>query len=65
MRVIVDEQRCCGAGRCVMTAPAVFDQREDGVVILLDAAPPEALHRAVREAASVCPGGAIRLEEGG
>jgi len=63
MRVIVDIPKCCGAGQCVMVAPKVFDQQDDGIVILLDEAPPKELHTAVREAASVCPGAAIRLEE--
>jgi ferredoxin len=43
----------------------VFDQQENGIVMLLDAAPPPELHTAVREAASVCPAAAIRVEEGG
>jgi ferredoxin len=64
MRVIVDLEKCCGAGQCVLIAPRVFDQRDDGIVVLLDAAPPEELHTAVREAATVCPAAAIRLEEG-
>ncbi|WP_437928832.1 ferredoxin [Sorangium sp. So ce291] len=63
MRVLVDEMKCCGAGQCVLVAPRVFDQRDDGIVVLLDEAPPEELHDAVREAASVCPGAAIELEE--
>ncbi|WP_046501173.1 ferredoxin [Streptomyces odonnellii] len=65
MKVTVDEAMCCGAGQCVLLAPDVFDQRdEDGVVVLLDAAPPEPLHAVVREAASVCPAAAISLGEG-
>ncbi|WP_017571387.1 ferredoxin [Nocardiopsis halotolerans] len=64
MRVTVDEDRCCGAGQCVLLAPEVFDQREDdGVVALLDGKPPESLHATVREAAEVCPTGAIRVDE--
>lgn len=63
MRVIVDAKKCCGAGQCVQLAPQVFDQGDDGTVILLDAAPPEALHAVVREAACVCPGSAIRVDE--
>ncbi|WAS91315.1 ferredoxin [Nannocystis punicea] len=63
MRVLVDENKCCGAGQCVMIAPRVFDQRDDGIVILLDESPPKELHPAVREAACVCPGAAIVLEE--
>jgi ferredoxin len=63
MRVLVDENRCCGAGQCVLAAPKVFDQRDDGIVSLLNEAPPKELYAAVREAASVCPGAAISLEE--
>lgn len=63
MEVVVDEGKCCGAGTCVMVAPEVFDQREDdGIVVLLDAEPPERLHAVVREAASVCPAAAIQLK---
>jgi ferredoxin len=64
MQVSVEEDKCCGAGSCVLTAPQVFDQSEDdGIVILLDAQPPEQLHAAVRECADVCPAGAIHVSE--
>ncbi|MYW96154.1 ferredoxin [Amycolatopsis rubida] len=64
MKVTVDEERCCGAGTCVLLAPDVFDQREDdGIVLLLDEHPGEELHATVREAATVCPGAAISLED--
>jgi ferredoxin len=64
MKVTVDEEKCCGAGTCVLLAPDVFDQREeDGIVILLDERPGEAQHKIVREAASVCPGAAISVSE--
>jgi ferredoxin len=64
VRIAVDEDRCCGAGQCVLAAPDVFDQREeDGVVILLDADPGESQHAAVREAAAICPAAAIALRE--
>ncbi|KLU11472.1 MULTISPECIES: ferredoxin [Kocuria] len=63
MRVSVDRTRCAGSGQCSALAPAVFDQQEDdGVVLLLDAEPPEALHSAVREAALACPVAAILLD---
>ncbi|MFG1943959.1 ferredoxin [Nonomuraea sp. NPDC048826] len=65
MKVIVDQDSCCGAGQCVLLAPEVFDQRdEDGIVVLLDAEPGEERHAAVREAAAVCPGAAIEVAEG-
>ncbi|MFD7510130.1 ferredoxin [Streptomyces sp. NPDC059853] len=62
MRVDIDEPKCVASGQCVVAAPEVFDQRdEDGVVVLLDAAPAPDLQDAVREAAAVCPSAAIRL----
>ncbi|MFF7656399.1 ferredoxin [Streptomyces sp. NPDC007983] len=64
MKVTVDDEKCCAAGSCVMIAPEVFDQREeDGIVILLDAAPSEDQHDAVRECVQVCPAGAIQVSE--
>ncbi|MEV4800609.1 ferredoxin [Nonomuraea sp. NPDC049421] len=64
MKVIIDEDKCCGAGQCVLLAPEVFDQREDdGIVILLDDSPGPDQHAVVREAAAVCPGAAIELAD--
>jgi ferredoxin len=62
VKITVDQDKCCGAGTCVLLAPDVFDQRdEDGIVVLLDAEPPAELHSLVREAASVCPASAIAV----
>ncbi|WP_067139245.1 ferredoxin [Microtetraspora malaysiensis] len=64
MKVTVDEDKCCGAGQCVLLAPEVFDQRDDdGIVTLLDPEPGADRHAAVREAAAVCPTSAIELIE--
>ncbi|MCM3922693.1 ferredoxin [Frankia sp. AiPs1] len=66
MKVSVDVDKCCGAGQCVLAAPDVFDQRDDdGIVILLDAAPPADQHDNVRKAAAVCPAAAIEVHEAG
>jgi ferredoxin len=62
-KVRVDLERCIGAGQCVLTAPRIFDQRDDGVVILLDESPPPELHAAARKAADLCPAEAITIEE--
>lgn len=63
MRITIDEEKCCGAGQCVLVAPEIFDQRdEDGVVILLEAEPPAEQHAAAREAAAVCPAAAIEVQ---
>nr|UDM84241.1 ferredoxin [Streptomyces sp.] len=54
-----------GTGICVLTAPEVFDQDDDGKVLLLDPAPPgRAAAPAVRRAADLCPMGAITLVPG-
>ncbi|GAA2680956.1 ferredoxin [Nonomuraea recticatena] len=65
MRVIADQDRCVAAGQCVLSAPDVFDQREeDGVVMLRDPTPRPDLHDAVRDAVALCPAAAIRAQEG-
>jgi ferredoxin len=63
-RVEVDRELCCGAGQCALIAPEVFDQDEDdGLVLLLASSPEEGSEKGVREAAAVCPTGAITLLE--
>ncbi|MGW1146248.1 ferredoxin [Streptomyces sp. NPDC002454] len=62
MRIETDEDRCCGGGQCVLVAPELFDQRDtDGVVVLLTPAPHPRHHAEAREAALLCPGGAITV----
>ncbi len=64
MRVTADRDVCIGAGMCVLTAPAVFDQSDaDGLVEVLVDRPSEADAAAVREAVKLCPSGALRLED--
>lgn len=65
MRIEVDTEKCCGAGMCALTAPAVFDQDEEaGTVLLLTPRPLAAEQAAAREAAHLCPAGAITVHEG-
>jgi ferredoxin len=64
MRVELDEPKCVASGQCVLVAPDVFDQREsDGVAFLLTEEPEVRRLDDVREAAAICPVGAIRLLE--
>ena len=63
MKVIIDQDKCVGAGQCVLTADDVFDQREeDGIVVLLDTDPPAERLTDVQHAAAVCPALAITVE---
>ncbi|WP_149547192.1 4Fe-4S domain-containing protein [Streptomyces marokkonensis] len=62
LRVEADPGRCCSAGMCALTVPAVFDQSDaDGTVVVLDAQPADRHHAALRDAVRSCPSGAIRL----
>ncbi|MGW1783651.1 4Fe-4S domain-containing protein [Streptomyces sp. NPDC002143] len=63
MKVVVDETTCLGTGQCAMIAPAVFEQRADGVTVALATGPHQGRHAAAREAALACPVAAIRLIE--
>jgi ferredoxin len=64
MRITIDETRCIAAGQCVLNAPELFDQRdEDGIVVLLDANPPQAEQPAARLAAQLCPAQVITTDD--
>lgn len=61
VKITADRNVCIGSGMCVMTAPAVFDQDDDGIVLLLTPdIPPDQAAAAVR-ATELCPSGALRL----
>ncbi len=63
MRVVVDFDVCASTGSCMQVCPEVFEVRSDGYLYILMEEPPDALADKVREAAEVCPTGAISLEE--
>ncbi len=64
MRIIADRQRCIGSGQCVLAAVAVFDQSElDGRVVVLIEHPGPDLAEAAREAADICPSGALEIHK--
>jgi ferredoxin len=50
MSVVVDRDRCVGAGMCALTAPQVFDQ---------DATPSVGRPAPTRDAVRACPSGAV------
>jgi ferredoxin len=64
MKIIADTGKCVGAGQCVLTEPALFDQSEDdGTVIVLDDQPEGELIEKAREAVHICPSQALSLQE--
>ena len=63
MHITADRERCVGAGQCVLAAPAVFDQDDDGLVAPLTVDPAEGDQEAVRQAVNVCPSSAIWIDK--
>ncbi|WP_311270966.1 ferredoxin [Sphingobium sp. WCS2017Hpa-17] len=63
MKVKVEASWCVASGSCVLAAPKVFDQDENGVVVLIEGSPGPELQESVRTAASVCPSAVITIQE--
>jgi len=61
MRIKADTDLCVGSGQCVLAEPAVFDQDDDGIVIVLNDSPEAAQQESARRAAALCPARAIAL----
>lgn len=62
MKLEADHDACVGSGNCVMISDALFDQDDDGIVVLLAAQVPAAEEDHAREAVRVCPAAALRLQ---
>jgi len=63
MKIAADRDVCIGAGLCVGTIDAVFDQDDDGIVLVLVEEPEGTDADLAREAVSLCPSGALRVIE--
>ena len=63
MKVHADRDVCIQAGNCVMVADSLFDQDDDGiVVVLVDDIPAEDQDKA-REAVKLCPSQALTIAQ--
>ena len=62
MKLIADRDDCIASGNCVMISDALFDQDDDGVVVLLTEDVPEAEEAHAREAVKTCPASVLHLE---
>lgn len=63
MRIDVDRDACISAGNCVMSAPEVFDQDDDGIVVLLADPVPDDEQDHAREAVKLCPAQALKVAQ--
>jgi ferredoxin len=62
LEVVVERDKCCGYGNCVLAAPTVFALSEvDGIVYALDPHPPADLRDQVAHAVGDCPTEALGL----
>jgi ferredoxin len=64
MRVTVDYDLCDSNALCVSAAPDVFEVRDDDLLYVLDATPPDRLRASVETAARSCPKLAITIVDG-
>ena len=63
MKVVVDYDVCASTGACMQICPEVFEVRSDGYLYVLQEEPGSELDDKVRQAADLCPTGAITLSE--
>ena len=63
MRVVVDYDMCASTGACMQICPEVFEVRSDGYLYVLQEEPGVEIQDKVRQAADLCPTGAISLED--
>ncbi|MBT2266082.1 MULTISPECIES: ferredoxin [Rhodococcus erythropolis group] len=62
MHVAVDRDRCMGSGACVFECPEVFAQDDEGIVVVLSAAPDDSLRASALLAAEACPVACITVD---
>lgn len=63
MRIKAHRQHCISSGACLLEAPRLFAQDENGVVVVRFPEPPASEHAAARAAAAACPAAVIELQE--
>jgi ferredoxin len=61
MHIEADRDACIASGNCVMVSRELFDQDDDGVVVLLTDEVPATEADHAREAVKLCPASALRV----
>ncbi|MBM2619676.1 ferredoxin [Actinoplanes sp. LDG1-06] len=62
-RIEIEGDRCIGAAQCVLSADKLFDQDEDGFVVVLNGEPDGEDLEDARTAAMICPSQSITVVE--
>lgn len=61
MKVQADRDICIQSGNCVMVSDTLFDQDDDGIVVVLVDEVPEGEQDNAREAVKMCPSQALQI----
>jgi ferredoxin len=61
VKITVERGRCIGAGMCVLNAPELFNQDEDGTVVVREEQPAPEQAAVARAAEHACPARVIDL----
>lgn len=61
MRIAAERDDCISAGNCVMVAGELFDQDDEGIVVVTEDEISAADEDKAREAVKLCPASALRL----
>ena len=61
MKLEADREDCIASGNCVMISEALFDQDDDGIVVIRTEDVPAAEEDHAREAVKICPASVLRL----
>ena len=62
-RIVADRDKCFSAGQCLLVAPELFDQGDDGFVVVLSERVDGKAAQDAAEAARQCPARVITVEE--
>ncbi|PMS32632.1 ferredoxin [Trinickia symbiotica] len=63
MKIVIRRETCISGGQCVSVAPELFEQDENGQVVLIKLDPSDADIQKAKEAEFLCPSRSISVEE--
>jgi ferredoxin len=63
VKVHADREICIQAGNCVMVADSLFDQDDDGIVVVLADEIPSGEEDKARKAVKLCPSQALTIAQ--